>query len=257
MHVDLLALILNLLKRQLASVQFYLITTTILLLSREGLRRGCMRVKDGGGSGGGSSGSGSSGGARASERILSVAWLALPAGAAVAAAVCGFALRRAGPDAAPEYRWAVALHGVAALIELAAEPLYIIASAQLRFGLRAGVETAALLLRGALTLLLLARAPRLAPALAFSVAQLAASGATLLGYLAFGARLVAGGALRLAPRRWDADDRRTLRLAGVFTLQAVRDRGGGVPSLPWPALLEGVGRAVTSTSHHPNKQPNT
>jgi oligosaccharide translocation protein RFT1 len=30
----------------LSAVQFYLITTTILLLSREGLRRGCMRVRD-------------------------------------------------------------------------------------------------------------------------------------------------------------------------------------------------------------------
>ncbi|GBF96551.1 hypothetical protein Rsub_09134 [Raphidocelis subcapitata] len=195
----------------LSSVQFYLVTTTILLLSREGLRRGCMRVRDESGGKGGQA-------VPLADRVLSVSWLVLPAGAAVTAAVCGFALWRS-PDADEAYRLAVVLHGVAAMIELAAEPFYIIASAQLRFGLRAAVDTAAMLLRGALTLALLLQG-RLPPALVFSAAQLAFAGVTLAGYLAFGAQLLARGELRPRPRRWDAEDRQTLRLSGVFAIQA-------------------------------------
>jgi hypothetical protein len=324
---------------QLSAVQFYLITTTILLLSREGFRRGCMRVKDGAATKVGrgllplAEGSGllaaalllcvwaqpgrcalpalrgrqlqrcastlrcacmagshvppcSAGaesrtrlplfqgkpGVSATDRVLAVSWLALPAGALVSAAVVAFTLWRS-PGADPAYRQAVVLHGgvrarragepalpqhchcaqlplatphppaasqpachwsvrggdaqacrqnpflrpalpapcliptlslrtiqhsstphhrptlivgVAAMLELAAEPFYIIASTQLRFGLRAGVDTAAMLLRGALTLGLLV-ATTLPPALVFSAAQLAFAGVVLAGYLAFAA----------------------------------------------------------------------
>ena len=60
--------------------------------------------------------------------------------------------------------------GAAALLELAAEPLYILGAAQLRFRLRVGAEAAATLARGALTLALLARRA-CAPALALSWGQ--------------------------------------------------------------------------------------
>lgn len=80
--------------------------------------------------------------------------------------------------------------GIAAIIELLAEPFYIIASTQLRFGLRAGIDTAAMMLRGALTLALLLHT-RLPPALVFSAAQLAFAGVYLLGYLLFAAVLAA------------------------------------------------------------------
>jgi len=60
--------------------------------------------------------------------------------------------------------------GAAALVELVAEPLYILGAAQLRFGLRVGAEAAATLARGALTLALLARGA-CAPALALSWGQ--------------------------------------------------------------------------------------
>lgn len=76
------------------------------------------------------------------------------------------------------------------MMELASEPFYIIASTQLRFGLRAGIDTAALLLRGGVTLGLMLRGG-LPPALAFSAAQLASAGVILAGYLAFAAGLAA------------------------------------------------------------------
>lgn len=60
--------------------------------------------------------------------------------------------------------------GAAAMLELAAEPLYILSTVRLRFRLRVGAEAAATLARGGLTLLLLARAA-CAPAIALSWGQ--------------------------------------------------------------------------------------
>lgn len=92
---------------QLLAVQFHLLTTTIMMLSREGLRRGCMRLRGEGGQ---------------SEvspwRVLSVAWLVLPLGAISSAGVCAVFLAlhaRAGKGGStygvPGYERAVVLHG--------------------------------------------------------------------------------------------------------------------------------------------------
>lgn len=69
---------------QLASVQFHLINTAILFLSREGFRRGCLRSEQ-------------DGGAMHVPRLLATAALVLPVGAVTAAATCGLMLRRHGP----------------------------------------------------------------------------------------------------------------------------------------------------------------
>lgn len=67
-------------------------------------------------------------------------------------------------------KFSVETAGAAAMLELAAEPLYILSTVQLRFRLRVGAEAAATLARGGLTLLLLARAA-CAPAIALSWGQ--------------------------------------------------------------------------------------
>ncbi len=129
---------------QLSAVQFHLITTTALFISREGFRRGCLRF-------GGSIGSGSSaenkddagqaptrgtetsgkvatvakanaaaggeGGGVDNMSVLRVAWLVVPLGLLVTAAVCGVAVRQqpatgANGGAVPYYREAVVLHGM-------------------------------------------------------------------------------------------------------------------------------------------------
>lgn len=143
---------------QLSSVQFHLLTTTALFISREGFRRGCLRF--GGGAGAdddadaASDSSKSSNGAKGSagkhsngsvgkdsssiqgsgidnRAVLRVAWLVVPLGVVVTAAVCGLAIWRhdaavaaaaastgaatangRGESAAvPYYREAVLLHG--------------------------------------------------------------------------------------------------------------------------------------------------
>jgi oligosaccharide translocation protein RFT1 len=78
--------------------------------------------------------------------------------------------------------------GVAALLELCSEPLYIISSTRLEFGRRAGIDTAAMITKCGVTLLLVLHS-NLQPALVFAASQLAFSCVVLGGYLLYGAQL--------------------------------------------------------------------
>ena len=65
------------------------------------------------------------------------------------------------------------LHGLAALIELLAEPLYILTISRLRFRARGLLETAAHVAKGVAVLGCLHLLPDESPILAFSAGQLA------------------------------------------------------------------------------------
>lgn len=83
---------------QLASIQFHLINTTILFLSREGLRRGCLRaqqIED----------------ASGTKTILSIAALCIPLGAVITGCVCAVALKGSASILDP-YETAVLLQGM-------------------------------------------------------------------------------------------------------------------------------------------------
>lgn len=162
----------------LGSVQFHLITTSIMLLSREGFRRGCMRFGEGG----------SGDRSKLVRDVLSVAWLPIPMGLLVALAVSASVLLpqwgRPGAEAA-EYRVAVMMVAGAAFLELLAEPFYILAAAQLHYRLRFAVDSAATVLKGLLTLGLVLRTS-MSPAIVFALANLAWSATAFLGYAAYG-----------------------------------------------------------------------
>jgi hypothetical protein len=74
------------------------------------------------------------------------------------------------------------------MLELLAEPFYIISSTRLEFGRRASIDTAAMITKCVVTLALVMRTA-LAPALVFAAAQLAFAGVVLLGYLRYGLML--------------------------------------------------------------------
>ncbi|GIL64160.1 hypothetical protein Vafri_18121 [Volvox africanus] len=164
---------------------------------------------DGRGNGGGSKGSSSRNGGACSggvnnRSVLRVAVLTVPWGVVITAGVCGIALwqHTAGTTASsdepevPFYREAVVLHGVAAILELLAEPVYILASVHLMFRSRVAVEFAATLTKSLVTLGLLSSrrlTHRLPPALTFSAAQLAMAAVVMTGYWAVGLRLMARG----------------------------------------------------------------
>ena len=211
---------------QLASIQFHLINTFILFLSREGFRRGCLRAQQ-------SSASPS----HISRNVLTVAALTLPLGALTSLCTCGVALR-GNPSWTNAYAYAIYLQGepdlckqvlydkafylagdsgddrpnnlqawlthsvalrclwlrigsqltdvflllilcshevgfcigMAAMVELMSEPLYILAQLHLKLQLRVFAEAAATLARGIATLTLL-KSSSLDVGIALSVAQ--------------------------------------------------------------------------------------
>ena len=150
----------------IAAVQFHLINTPILFLSREGFRRGCLRVDPHH--------------PRATGKVLGVALLTIPIGALLSILVT-LAILATTPTQDAVFHRAIIMQGIAAFIELLAEPLYILATVRLLFGVRVGCEALATIAKNAITLLLLLHW-KVAPALAFSWGQLGYSIATLVGF---------------------------------------------------------------------------
>ena len=243
-------------------MQFHLINTTILFIAREGFRRACLRIDQ---SAAGASrrvlriaaltvpagavlatgvtaallhSVGSSGDAAYRQALLMQGDMAAAVALGPACSQlwllplpCRAARRTRPPPPLPAYLApAPAPAGLAAFVEVLSEPLYILASTRLLFGLRVGVETAAMTAKGVLTLALVRHSPgSMPPAIAFSWGQLAYAGVTLAGYAAYflpqllravrkrqQAWAGAGPAAEVGARA-DGD---ILRLSGTFTLQA-------------------------------------
>ncbi len=145
--------------------------------------------------------------------------------------------------------------GAAAFVEILSEPLYILAAARLQFGLRVAVETAGMSAKGLLTLALVRR-PDFPPAIAFSWAQLAYAGITLLGYAAYflpqllrqAAVPVQPSAVATAkqPAAAAGSDGEILRLAGTFTLQV-----GGICKWNWRSAQPCAGMLLGAGSSLP------
>ena len=153
----------------LGAVQFHLLTTTVLFLAREGVRRASLRA-------------GATPGRRA---LVGAAWLCPPAGAAIALALAIVVQRWRGGGGlhADAYARAVAWHGAAAVLELLSEPVQLLAQVDLRFKLRMWAETAATTLKCVVTYALLVRGA--APESVFSAAQVAYAGAVCALYWGF------------------------------------------------------------------------
>ncbi|KAK9820818.1 hypothetical protein WJX74_008655 [Apatococcus lobatus] len=143
----------------LASVQFQLINNVILFLSREGFRRGCLRIQEDAKS------------VQGAKKILATTALCLPLGLSVSCATCWLALRgNIAPEAASS---TILLQGLAAMVELAGEPFFVLAQLQMRMRVRVLVETTANAAKGVATLLLLSLPAQYQPdpALSLSLAQ--------------------------------------------------------------------------------------
>jgi oligosaccharide translocation protein RFT1 len=81
---------------QVAAVQFHLINTTILFISREGFRRACLRIDQAS--------------PRATPRVLRIAALTLPCGALLAAGVTAVLQQTVGAQD-DTYRRALGMQG--------------------------------------------------------------------------------------------------------------------------------------------------
>eukprot|EP00899_Mesostigma_viride_P021462 jgi/Mesvir1/29317/Mv01574-RA.1 len=143
------------------SIQFHLINTVILFLSREGARRGCNRTTLSESSPPGDV-----------SRLVNVTWLALLWGGVVATATCSLVIWYQGLGPNDVFTHAVVINGVAAMVELFGEPAYVVGQSLLCFRLRAAAEAAGTLTRCVITYVMLVT--RTHPAvLVFSYAQLA------------------------------------------------------------------------------------
>ncbi|CAL5364182.1 unnamed protein product [Camellia sinensis] len=148
----------------LYAVQFHLFVTCVLFLSREGFRRACMRadIKCDGASTG-----------ENASKILKVAWMTVPFGIVITVAACILVFWWQELSYSNPYARAILINGLACILELLAEPLYIVSQNLLLLRLRLIVETVATLSRCMTTYILIVKQPDMEKAIVFALSQTA------------------------------------------------------------------------------------
>ncbi|XP_064154766.1 protein RFT1 homolog [Anguilla rostrata] len=161
------------------NVRLTLLYSTVVFLSREAFRRACL-----------------SGKAEHNWRqIINLLWLAVPLGvlwASVLGCVWLWLLEAPDPQAIPHYGPAVGLFALAALQELLAEPLWVLAQAHMFVRLKVVAESLAMVARCMLTMALVVWAPQWGLYI-FSAAQLVYTGFLVLCYAAFFLHFLSSG----------------------------------------------------------------
>ncbi|KAL8514820.1 hypothetical protein ACS0TY_013783 [Phlomoides rotata] len=156
------------------AVQFHLFVTCVLFLSREGFRRACMRADincDG------ASATGSN-----AAKLLKVAWMSFPLGVLVTFAACLFVFWWQDLSYSSPYAQAILINGFACVLELLAEPFYILSQNLVLLRLRLVVETVATFSRCIVTYILILKLPSLEKSIVFGLSQAAYGGSIFLGY---------------------------------------------------------------------------
>ncbi|KAK9293226.1 hypothetical protein L1049_021216 [Liquidambar formosana] len=157
----------------LYAVQFHLFVTCVLFLSREGFRRACMRADikcDNALMG------------ESAEKLLKVAWITLPLGIVITLAACIFVFWWQELSYSNPYAQAILINGFACILELFAEPLYILSQNLLLLKLRLIVETAATLLRCVTTYVLIVKQTDMEKGIVFALSQTTYGACLFLGY---------------------------------------------------------------------------
>ncbi|KAG6576812.1 protein RFT1 homolog [Cucurbita moschata] len=154
------------------AVQFHLFVTCVLFLSREGFRRACMRAEL----------SDSTSVEENSRRLLKVAWLSFPLGLVITLAACYLVLWWQDIPFSNPYAQAILINGCACILELLAEPLYILSQTLLLLKLRLLVETMATFSRCMTMYILLVKSSNMEKGIIFSLSQSAYGACLFLGY---------------------------------------------------------------------------
>ncbi|KAK8965264.1 hypothetical protein KSP40_PGU014937 [Platanthera guangdongensis] len=160
----------------LYAVKFHLLTTAILFLSREGFRRACMRkdlkcdgLMD-----------------ENAAKLLRIAWLTIPFGVIFTCVLCSlyFWIEKISFQTAisDPYARALLINGFACILELLAEPLYILSQNLLLLKLRLMVETAATIVRCMTTYTLMFQGTGMEMAIIFAVSQASYGASLAFGY---------------------------------------------------------------------------
>ncbi|KAM7274121.1 hypothetical protein ACFE04_028785 [Oxalis oulophora] len=200
----------------LYAVQFHLFVTCILFLTREGFRRACLRadikcdgpLRD-----------------ENASKLLKVAWLALPLGLIITTAACCFVFWWQGLSYSSPYAQAILINGLACLLELLAEPLYILSQNLLLLQLRLIVETVATLARCLTLYMLLVNKTYTEKAIVFALSQTAYGASLFLGYWSYFIVFHTSTISSLFPFRFGNMmnyDAQLSKMCTIFTLQSFR-----------------------------------
>ncbi|XP_058205416.1 uncharacterized protein LOC131319256 isoform X2 [Rhododendron vialii] len=200
----------------LYAVQFHLFVTCILFLSREGFRRACMRadIKCDDGSAGVNV-----------SKLLKVAWMTVPFGILITVVACILVFWWQELSYSNPYGQAILINGLACILELLAEPLYILSQNLLFLRLRLVVESAATLSRCMTTYILIVTQPDMEKGIVFAVSQ-AAYGACLFfcywGYFLLFRVIKSSDLLPFRVGSIMNYDRQLSDMCMLFTLQSFR-----------------------------------
>ncbi|XP_028797853.1 protein RFT1 homolog isoform X2 [Neltuma alba] len=157
----------------LYAVQFYLFVTCVLFLSREGFRRACLRMdmkRDG------SSMEGDV------VKLMKVAWMSLPLGIIITIAACLLVFWWQEINISGPQGQAVLINGCACILELLAEPLYILSQNLVLLELRLMVETVATISRCMTMYILIVKHTGMEKPIIFALSQSAYGASIFLGY---------------------------------------------------------------------------
>ncbi|KAI9074257.1 hypothetical protein K1719_043822 [Acacia pycnantha] len=200
----------------LYAVQFYLFVTCVLFLSREGFRRACLRMDM------------KHGGSSMEEdimKLMKVAWMSLPLGIVITIVACLLVfwwqeLNVSGPQGQ-----AILINGCACILELLAEPLYILSQNLVLLELRLMVETLATISRCMTLYILIIKQIGMEKPIIFALSQSAYGASIFLGYWGY---LVLSRKFRsslIFPFRQGKDtgfDRQLSKMCTLFTFQSFR-----------------------------------
>ncbi|XLS82581.1 hypothetical protein HN51_048412 [Arachis hypogaea] len=120
----------------LYAVQFHLFVTCVLFLSREGFRQACVRME-----------MQSDCNTKDVVKLMKVVWMSFPLGIFITIVACSFVLWLQGLSYSSSLGQAVLINGLACILELLAEPLYILSQNLVLLELRLMVETVATISR--------------------------------------------------------------------------------------------------------------
>ncbi|KAJ8752992.1 hypothetical protein K2173_008727 [Erythroxylum novogranatense] len=200
----------------LYAVQFHLFVTCVLFLSREGFRRACMRADiqcDGSSS------------KEYGTKLLKVAWMTPPLGIVITIAACVFVFWWQGLSPSDPYAQAILINGFACILELLAEPLYILSQNLLLLKLRLVVETAATLFRCLTLYILIVKHTSMEKVIAFALSQTAYGFCLLVGYWSYFLLSTACQSYDLFPFRLETImdyDKQLSSMCMLFTFQSFR-----------------------------------
>ncbi|KAL6195234.1 hypothetical protein ACLB2K_030854 [Fragaria x ananassa] len=198
----------------LYGVQFPLFVNCVLFLSREGFRRACLRQDM------------KSDGSSTEEniaKIMKFAWLVPPCGIIITTAASGFVFWWKGLSFSDPYGKGILITGGACILELLAEPLYILSQNLLLLKLRLAVETAATFFRCITTAILFGMQVDMEKEIIFALSQTAYGMCLFLGYWVYFLRFRPYRSSALFPFR-EKDkknyDGELLKMCELFALQS-------------------------------------